>query len=87
MEPIKIREKPEDASVILEVGDCTYDGEKHHLGFHVDAGEVVGFYGLVGSGRTECANAIFGISPMDEGSVRLNGELVGDCLLYTSRCV
>lgn len=78
VEPIKIREKPEDASVILEVGDCTYDGEKHHLGFHVDAGEVVGFYGLVGSGRTECANAIFGISPMDEGSVRLNGELVGD---------
>lgn len=76
VEPIKIREKPVDAPVILKVGDCTYDGERHHLGFHVDAGEVVGFYGLVGSGRTECANAIFGISPMEKGDVVLNGEKV-----------
>lgn len=74
VEPIEIKDKPENSPTILKVGDCTYDGAKHRLDFHVDAGEVVGFYGLVGSGRTECANAIFGISPIDEGDVELNGR-------------
>ena len=36
----------------------------------------MGFYGLVGSGRTECANAIFGISPMESGDVELHGKKV-----------
>ena len=76
VEPIKIKDKPQDCKTILRVGDCTYDGAKHHLNFRVDSGEVVGFYGLVGSGRTECANAIFGISPMESGDVELHGKKV-----------
>ena len=51
VEPIQIKDKPQDCKTILRVGDCTYDGAKHHLNFRVDSGEVVGFYGLVGSGR------------------------------------
>lgn len=76
VEPIQIKEKEKDAPTVLKVGKCVYDGRKHDLDFHVDAGEVVGFYGLVGSGRTECANAVFGISPMERGEVELNGEKV-----------
>ena len=76
VEPIEIKDKPQDCKTILRVGDCTYDGAKHHLNFRVDSGEVVGFYGLVGSGRTECANAIFGISPMESGDVELHGKKV-----------
>ena len=76
VEPIQIKDKPQDCKTILRVGDCTYDGAKHHLNFRVDSGEVVGFYGLVGSGRTECANAIFGISPMESGDVELHGKKV-----------
>ena len=76
VEPIEIKDKPQDCKTILRVGDCTYDGAKHHLNFRVDSGEVVVFYGLVGSGRTECANAIFGISPMESGDVELHGKKV-----------
>lgn len=46
---------------ILEVKELTYDGKKHHVDFYVCRGEVVGFYGLVGSGRTETMEAISGI--------------------------
>ena len=39
-------------------------------------GEVLGFAGLVGSGRTEVAEAIFGIWPAEEGTIRRSGEIV-----------
>jgi len=42
----------------------------------VRAGEIVGLAGLLGSGRTETARAIFGADPADAGTIRLNGETV-----------
>lgn len=40
---------------------------------HLDKGEVLGFFGLVGSGRTELMRAIFGADPIKNGSVVING--------------
>ena len=40
---------------------------------HLDKGEVLGFFGLVGSGRTELMRAIFGADPVKNGSVVING--------------
>ncbi len=44
------------------------------VSFSVRAGEIVGLGGLIGSGRTEVARAIFGADPLDSGTVYLKGE-------------
>lgn len=44
--------------------------------FHIDKGEVNGFTGLLGSGRSECVRAIFGADRVLGGSVKVNGKSV-----------
>ena len=44
------------------------------INFHVAKGEIVGFAGLVGAGRTETMRAIFGLDPHDSGQVFINGK-------------
>ncbi len=46
----------------------------HDVSFHINAGEVVGFSGLVGAGRSELAKVIFGEFAKNEGSIILDGE-------------
>ncbi|MEG0921528.1 MAG: sugar ABC transporter ATP-binding protein [Comamonas sp.] len=46
------------------------------MSVHVRAGEIVGFAGLVGAGRTEMARVIFGADPCDSGTVRLSDQQV-----------
>lgn len=64
--------------VVLEVNDCEFDDKKHDIKIKVYKGEVVGFYGLVGSGRTEFAEAIYGVRRMTSGDVTFNGEKITD---------
>lgn len=53
------------------------DGHKlHDIHFDVHAGEILAFAGLIGSGRTEIANALFGLSPQSSGDIRINGQAV-----------
>jgi ABC-type sugar transport system ATPase subunit len=58
---------------VLEVEKLTLGDLFEDVSFNVRAGEIVGMFGLVGSGRTEIARAIFGATPADAGAVRLNG--------------
>ena len=44
------------------------------ISFEVHAGEILGFSGLVGSGRSETMRAIFGLDPLESGHLYLNGE-------------
>lgn len=46
------------------------------MSFSVRKGELLGFYGLVGSGRTELIRTVLGIDPMTSGTVRLNGKTI-----------
>lgn len=64
-----------DGAPVLAVDRLTREGEFHDVSFHVRAGEILGFFGLVGSGRSEVMNALFGMKNA-EGTVRLDGEAV-----------
>ena len=44
------------------------------VSFHVCKGEIVGFAGLVGAGRTETMRAVFGLDHHDAGSIKINGH-------------
>ncbi len=52
---------------------CTQRGISD-VSFTVRAGEIVGLAGLVGSGRTELAECLFGLTPADSGAVRIGGQ-------------
>jgi rhamnose transport system ATP-binding protein len=62
--------------VLLEVDGLTRVGLFRDIGFTVRAGEIVGFAGLVGAGRTEVARVLFGIDQRDAGTIRLGGDTV-----------
>lgn len=59
---------------ILEVRGLSRKGVLDDISFKVHRGEVLGFSGLVGAGRTELARAILGIDPIDSGEILLRGE-------------
>jgi rhamnose transport system ATP-binding protein len=59
---------------VLEVRGLTRTGEFADISFSVCKGEVVGLAGLIGAGRTEVAQAIFGLRPLDRGEIRVQGE-------------
>ena len=61
--------------VLLEVNNLTTHVVKD-VSFTLRRGEVVGFAGLVGAGRTEVARAIFGADPILSGEIKLDGEIV-----------
>ena len=58
---------------VLEVEGLTRRGEFEDVTFQLRRGEILGFAGLVGAGRTEIARAIFGIDRLDAGTVRIDG--------------
>lgn len=62
--------------VLLEVEGLSTQTGVRDVSFSVYAGEVLGFGGMVGSGRTEIARALFGVDRPTGGSIRLNGQPV-----------
>jgi len=60
--------------VMLSVEHLTKAGVFEDICFQVRAGEVLGFAGLVGAGRSEIMAAIFGSEPYDSGTIRLGGR-------------
>jgi ABC-type sugar transport system ATPase subunit len=62
---------------MLAVSDLTLEPWFRGIDFVVREGEVLGLAGLVGSGRTEIAETIFGLRRADHGQARLDGELLG----------
>ena len=59
--------------VVLAVNNLARAGQFEDISFTVRAGEIVALAGLVGSGRSEVARAIFGVDSYDAGSILLNG--------------
>lgn len=60
----------------LEVENFCQDGMFDDISFYARKGEIVGFAGLVGAGRTETMRAVFGLDPHGSGTVRIDGQEV-----------
>lgn len=60
--------------IVLEARNITTYGQFDKIGFQLKKGEILGFYGLVGSGRTELARLLVGADKMDEGEVYIKGK-------------
>lgn len=72
----QIYERAEGAVPVLEAEGLVSDAGIKPFDFHIDEGEVNGFTGLLGSGRSECVRAIFGADRVAGGSVKMNGKPV-----------
>lgn len=69
-------EVPDDAEVVLEVKHLSSGNAFNDVSFTLRRGEILGFSGLMGAGRTEVARAIFGADPHDSGEIFVNGKRV-----------
>jgi ABC-type sugar transport system ATPase subunit len=61
---------------VLRVRNLTRAGAFEDVSFEVRGGEVLGFAGLIGAGRTEVMRAIAGADPLDSGEVEVGGRVV-----------
>jgi rhamnose transport system ATP-binding protein len=64
------------SKTVLEVRSLNRAPTTQNISFTVRAGEIVGMAGLVGSGRSELAQVIFGITPADSGDILIDGQKV-----------
>jgi inositol transport system ATP-binding protein len=62
--------------VILSVRNLTLQGRFHDVSFDLRKGEILGFAGLVGSGRSNVAETIFGVTPATSGTIAIDGREV-----------
>ena len=65
-----------DAPVILEVKNLNAGKEVRNVSFQLRRGEILGFAGLMGAGRTEVARALYGADPRQTGEIFINGKKV-----------
>ncbi|HDK0462361.1 TPA: sugar ABC transporter ATP-binding protein [Escherichia coli] len=68
------REAIQQRMPVLEVNGLTRKGVLNDINFTLYRGEILGFAGLMGAGRTELARAIFGADSIDSGTLKLNGK-------------
>ncbi|MCJ8323389.1 MAG: sugar ABC transporter ATP-binding protein [Rhizobiales bacterium] len=61
---------------VVQVDGLYTHNRLDNISFNVRAGEVLGFFGLMGAGRTELAKAIVGYDPISAGSIKINGNLL-----------
>ena len=59
---------------VLSVKNLTLNDVFHDVSFDVRAGEILGVAGLVGSGRSNVAETLFGVTPASSGSIEINGK-------------
>lgn len=76
-QPARPEQQGDDrAEAALKVSGLSRKGVLHDIHFTLRQGEILGVAGLVGSGRTELARAIFGADPIDAGDIYVHGRKV-----------
>ncbi len=74
VEQIFPERKPTVGNEVLKIEDYAHPTEFEDIGFSLKRGEILGFYGLVGAGRSEFMQALFGITRPSSGTCRIDGE-------------
>ncbi|MDD2970690.1 MAG: sugar ABC transporter ATP-binding protein [Lachnospiraceae bacterium] len=67
---------PKDAPVVLKVENLNAGKLVRDISFELHKGEILGFSGLMGAGRTETARALFGADAKESGDIYINGKKV-----------
>jgi ABC-type sugar transport system ATPase subunit len=67
---------PAKEEVALEVRNLSKEGDFSDISFSLKRGEILGMFGLVGSGRTQVARCIFGADPFTAGEILLNSKSI-----------
>ena len=70
------KKNPNHTDTLLEVKSLSQQGTFNDISFKLHRGEILGFSGLIGSGRTELARAICAIDRYDTGEIRFMGEKI-----------
>lgn len=70
------RSKKISKEIVLEVENLSSGTKLADVSFSVQKGEILGLAGLMGSGRTELVNTIFGVVKANTGTIKINGKLV-----------
>ena len=70
------RGEPKIGAVVLKVEGLSYGSRVRDISFELRRGEILGLSGLVGSGRTELALTLFGITPATSGKIEIDGSPV-----------
>ena len=68
------KEEAEIGDVVLEVRNLSTHGFLQDINFELRAGEILGFAGLVGAGRSEVMRAVFGIDKRETGEIYIKGQ-------------
>jgi inositol transport system ATP-binding protein len=70
------KEQVEIGEDLLQVENLNCTNVFHNINFHARKGEIVGFAGLVGAGRTEIMRSLFGLDPRTSGIIKIKGKEV-----------
>lgn len=62
--------------VLLEVKNLNNGAKVKDISFQLHKGEILGFAGIVGAGRTETMRSIFGLDPCESGEIYLEGQQI-----------
>jgi len=76
IEQFFVKEKAQVGKPVLEVEGLTRRGKFRDVSFSVREGEILGVAGLIGAGRTEVMEALFGVAPHQAGVVKVRGRTV-----------
>jgi len=70
------RKNPPSEELMLEADCLKINGIEEAVSFNLKKGEVLGIAGLMGSGRTEILQALFGMRKYESGTIKINGEII-----------
>ena len=74
IEAVNIQRRDAGADAVMSVHHLSRRNVLHDISFNVRRGEIVGICGLLGAGKTELAEALFGLSPFEEGRISIDGR-------------
>lgn len=77
---------PSSASALVEVSGLSRSGALRDVALSLRPGEIVGLWGLLGSGRTELIRALMGLDPIDDGRITWFGDGQGRSVTPTELC-